>query len=498
MRHLFVAMAVVGAAASVNAGDAGAPLSRAPGLYEAPEGGPGETAKTPAVLGGAAPRLTALRVVKGNPVQFRPGSVYVIDFWATWCTPCQSTIPHLTSLHLKYKDRNVAFVGISDEGTDKVLPFVEKMGPSMSYTVATDPQSAVSDSYLKPFYVATLPHTFIVDQKGRLAWHGHPMGGLDEMIAAVLDGGFDIGEHLARQAAEQEQTAKAGVHYRNYFETLRRKGSQAARPEGIRLLYAAPAKLLNTFAWEIITDIAPDQRDLSLAVRAAARANLLTGAQESAYLDTYALALFRAGRIDQAIRYESRAMQVVKDNPNRRAQLSQMLEAYTRIRDESKFVSIVGQQAPAWGVKVWDNLPRGKQGLEPGDFSGKVVVLFFFQAMCPASRSHGLPTLRKLAGQYVDRNKVAFVAVQTVFGNAEDNTHQAGLDLIGSTGLKIPCGRTEGSPVPAIMGRYHARGTPTTIIIGPDGVVHCCELLIEPEQSQLIIDELLSAAPAGN
>ncbi len=475
MRYLLVAVAMFSTTASANMG---------------------ESAKAPAVLGGPAPRLTSLRVVKGNPVQFKPGSVYVVDFWATWCTPCQSTIPHLTSLQLKYKDRNVTFVGVSDENTDKVLPFVEKMGLSMSYTVATDPQSGVSDSYLKPFYVTALPHAFIVDQKGRIAWHGHPMGGLDPMLAAIVEGRFDIGEHLAQQAQEQEQMAKAGIHYRNYFETLRRKGPKEARAEGIKLLYAAPAKLLNTFAWEVITDIAPDQRDLSLAVRAAARANLLTGSQNSAYLDTYALALFRAGRIDQAIRYETKAMQAVRDNPARRAQLSQMLDAYTKIRDESKFESIVGQQAPAWSVKVWDHLPSGKQVLEPADFSGKVVVLFFFQATCPASRSHGLPTLRKIAEKYVDRNKVSFVAVQTVFSDAENNTQQAGLDLIGSTGLKIPCGRTEGSPVPAIMKRYHAKGTPTTVIIGPDGVVHCCGLLIEPEQAQLIIDELLLPAAA--
>jgi|GEM_PF-945434 len=478
LRYLLVAVAILGGVVSANTG---------------------ETVKAPAVLGGPAPRLTSLRVVKGNPVQFKPGNVYVIDFWATWCTPCQSTIPHLTNLQLKYKDHNVTFVGISDETPDKVLPFVEKMGPSMNYTVATDPQGAVSDSYLKPFLVAALPHTFIVDQKGRIAWRGHPMGGLDPMIAAIVEGRFDISEHLMRQATEQEQMAKAGIHYRNYFEMLRRKGAQAARPEGLKLLYSAPAKLLNTFAWEVITEIAPDQRDLSLAVRAAAKANLLTGSQNSAYLDTYALALFRAGRIDQAIRYETRAMQTVTDNPARRAQLSQMLEAYTKIRDESKVVSIVGQPAPAWGVKVWDNLPQNKQALEPADFSGKVVVLFFFQATCPASRSHGLPTLRRLAEKYVDRNKVSFVAVQTVFSNASDNTQQAGLDLIGSTGLKIPCGRTEGSPVPAIMERYHAQGTPTTVIIGPDGVVHCCGLLTEPEQAQLIIDELLSPAssPAG-
>jgi thiol-disulfide isomerase/thioredoxin len=64
-------------------------------------------------IGDPAPQLVVKEFVKGSPVtQFKPGSVYVVEFWATWCGPCKTSIPHLTELQKKYGDK-VTFVGVS-------------------------------------------------------------------------------------------------------------------------------------------------------------------------------------------------------------------------------------------------------------------------------------------------------------------------------------------------------------------------------------------------
>jgi len=75
----------------------------------------------------AAPPVNLVRVaaalkisdwVKGKPVDLAAGKgkqVYVIEFWATWCGPCRTSIPHLTELQKKFKDKGVTFVGVSDK-----------------------------------------------------------------------------------------------------------------------------------------------------------------------------------------------------------------------------------------------------------------------------------------------------------------------------------------------------------------------------------------------
>ena len=140
-------------------------------------------------IGNPAVALTGLEWVKGRPaVTFEPGSIYVVEFWATWCPPCRTSIPHLTKIQRKYRSKKVTVIGISSETMDKVKPYVNKMGAKMNYTVAIDKEGKVNKGYMRAFNQNGIPHAFIVDGKGQIAWHGHPMAGLDETLAEVLRG----------------------------------------------------------------------------------------------------------------------------------------------------------------------------------------------------------------------------------------------------------------------------------------------------------------------
>jgi len=114
--------------------------------------------------------------------------IVVVEFWATWCGPCVKSIPHISEMQEKFADRGVVFLGVTDEDAATAKPFVDKMAEKMNYVVACDKNGATNKGYLGAYGVNGIPHAFIIGRDGNIAWHGHPMSGLDkelEKLAAV-------------------------------------------------------------------------------------------------------------------------------------------------------------------------------------------------------------------------------------------------------------------------------------------------------------------------
>ena len=173
-----------------------------------------EEASVSLTVGSPAPALKVSRWVKGAPVpSLEKGKVYVVEFWATWCGPCRQSIPHLTEMAKKFEGK-VTFIGVSvwERGDDpakleaNVDAFVKEMGDKMVYHVARDTSDAfMTEAWMKAASQGGIPAAFVINGEGQIAWIGHPMYGLDKVLANVVEGKHD----LAAAKVEAEKTAAA-------------------------------------------------------------------------------------------------------------------------------------------------------------------------------------------------------------------------------------------------------------------------------------------------
>ncbi len=91
----------------------------------------------------------------------------IVDFWATWCKPCQASIPKINKLHDEFKDKGVSVIGInidSPRNQAKVKPFSNAMG--IKYPILLDTEQEV----MSDFNVNSIPILFFVNNKNEIVY----------------------------------------------------------------------------------------------------------------------------------------------------------------------------------------------------------------------------------------------------------------------------------------------------------------------------------------
>lgn len=169
--------------------------------------------------GSTAPNLDVKTWYKGTPVKsFEPGKVYVVEFWATWCGPCKTSIPHITELAKKNQD--VTFIGVSiweDDVDGNIKKFVAEMGDKMDYVVGySGNKEGMAKTWMEPAGRNGIPSAFIV-KGNQIQWIGHPMR-MDEPLAQIKAGTFDLAafkETYDKEAAANREKMAAAAAVRS-------------------------------------------------------------------------------------------------------------------------------------------------------------------------------------------------------------------------------------------------------------------------------------------
>lgn len=113
------------------------------------------------------------------------GTPFLLNLWATWCTPCREETPFLESLYRQRSAQGLRIVGVSMDTGDaltQIRGFLKEYG--VTYTILRDPRMKALDQ----FEIPGLPATFLVDRDGILRWtRVGPVDAKDKDFQAALN-----------------------------------------------------------------------------------------------------------------------------------------------------------------------------------------------------------------------------------------------------------------------------------------------------------------------
>jgi cytochrome c biogenesis protein CcmG/thiol:disulfide interchange protein DsbE len=93
------------------------------------------------------------------------GQVVVVNFWASWCIPCEQEAAELENTWRRYKDKGVVFIGVDYVDTETAAKaFMRRF--DITYPNGPDLGTRISQAYR----IKGVPETYVVDKTGRLAF----------------------------------------------------------------------------------------------------------------------------------------------------------------------------------------------------------------------------------------------------------------------------------------------------------------------------------------
>ena len=123
-----------------------------------------ERSAPPIEVGLPAPEFALPRLGGGEiALHDLRGKIVLVNFWATWCAPCEQEMPAMQRLHALLAPRGFELVAISvDDDEAAVARFRERLG--LSFPIALDREKQAARDYQSLRY----PETFLIDRDGIL------------------------------------------------------------------------------------------------------------------------------------------------------------------------------------------------------------------------------------------------------------------------------------------------------------------------------------------
>lgn len=152
-------------------------------------------------IGEDAPAIKPLKWLKGTPInKYSKGHVYILEFGASWCSPCLTMIPELSAMAEKYKGRaTVASFYVMEHNPEKdtggnpkyaqrIEKLIARQGDKIQYTIGVDDaEGSLEKAWLDAAGATGIPITFVVNQQGKIAWMGSNREQLKKVIEQIVE-----------------------------------------------------------------------------------------------------------------------------------------------------------------------------------------------------------------------------------------------------------------------------------------------------------------------
>lgn len=109
------------------------------------------------------------------------GQPYLVNFWASWCEPCEEEIPELVRVYEKYKEQDLLILGVGVQDSEKNLrAFADKYG--ITFPIGLDEKGILSGL----FGLTGVPETYFVSREGEVVFtYKGPL--TEELLEAGLE-----------------------------------------------------------------------------------------------------------------------------------------------------------------------------------------------------------------------------------------------------------------------------------------------------------------------
>ncbi|HEY1547477.1 MAG TPA: TlpA disulfide reductase family protein [Kofleriaceae bacterium] len=111
------------------------------------------------------------------------GHVIVVDFWASWCTPCEAALPHLDDWQRRFATRGLTVVGISGDDVADIAKFAATR--DIAFPLVRDDGDEVASSYR----IGALPTMVVIDKSGVVRYidvGGRNFGAIETILVQLL------------------------------------------------------------------------------------------------------------------------------------------------------------------------------------------------------------------------------------------------------------------------------------------------------------------------